>query len=228
MNPSYPHRTSDRAILRMRKALGDDSFRREAMGVWDEFTVHQPVVKAARWAELVDVGPDVTIKPDAVAVDMSHARDISIAAAWCEGESTHLEEVWSGVDTAAAVEWITERVGRRIPVVVDSVGPAASLVPELRARKCKVRQTNGADMARACGLFENAVTGDALTHGGQPTLTDALAGARKRPIRDAGGWGWDRRDPNSLIHPLVAATLALLGATENKRTAKTGSGATFA
>jgi len=228
MNPSYPHRTSDRAILRMRKALGDDSFRREAMGVWDEFTVHQPVVKAARWAELVDVGPEATTKPDAVAVDMSHARDISIAAAWCEGESTHLEEVWSGVDTAAAVEWITERVGRRIPVVVDSVGPAASLVPELRARKCKVRQTNGADMARACGLFENAVTGDALTHGGQPTLTDALAGARKRPIRDAGGWGWDRRDPNSLIHPLVAATLALLGATENKRTAKTGSGATFA
>jgi phage terminase large subunit-like protein len=226
MNPSFPHRTSERAILRMLKALGSDSFEREARGIWDEFTVHQPVVKAARWAELVDVGPDGSVKPDALAVDMSHGRDISIAAAWCENDSTHLEEVWAGVDTAAAVEWLTEKAGRRIPVVVDSVGPAASLTPELRARKCKVRATNGADMARACGLFENAVNADALTHGGQKTLGDALQNARKRPIRDAGGWGWDRRDPNSPIHPLVAATLALLGATENQRAS--GGGATFA
>ncbi len=226
MNPSYPHRTSERAILRMRKALGDDSFRREAMGVWDEFTIHQPVVKAARWAELVDVGPDGLVKPDALAVDMSHGREISIAAAWCEDTSTHLEEVWSGVDTAAALDWLTDKAGRRIPVVVDSVGPAASLVPELRGRKVKVRVTSGVDMARACGLFENAVDADSLTHSGQAALSDALAGARKRPIRDAGGWGWDRRDPNVSIHPIVAATLALLGATENKR-ARSGSGATF-
>lgn len=227
MNPSYPHRTSERAILRMRKALGDDSFRREAMGIWDEFTVHQPVVKAARWAELVDVGPDANVKPDALAVDMSHGRDISVAAAWAETNSTHLEEVWAGADPASAVEWIAERAGRRIPVVVDSVGPASSLVPELRARKVKVRVTSAADMARACGLFENTVSADALTHAGQQSLADALAGARKRPIRDAGGWGWDRRDPNCAIHPLVAASLALLGAAENKRPGRSGSGATF-
>lgn len=227
MNPSFPHRTSERAILRMLKALGADSFEREARGIWDEFTVHQPVVKAARWAELVDVGPDNSVRPDALAVDMSHARDISIAAAWCEDDSTHLEEVWAGVDTAAAVEWLTGKAGRRIPVLVDSVGPAASLTPELRARKCKVRATNGADMARACGLFENAVNADAVTHGGQKTIADALQNARKRPIRDAGGWGWDRRGPNSPIHPLVAASLALLGATENRNN-RSGGGATFA
>jgi hypothetical protein len=51
-----------------------------------------------------------------------------------------------------------------------------------------------------------------------------VAGAKKRPIRDAGGWGWDRRDPTVSIHPLVAASLALLGAAENKRA---GNGATF-
>lgn len=227
MNPSYPHRTSERAILRMRKALGDDSFRREAMGIWDEFSVHQPVVRPAQWAELVDVGPAGSVKPDALAVDMSHGRDISIAAAWAEENSTHIEQVWAGVDTAAALDWIADRAGRRITVAVDSVGPAASLVPELRARKVKVRVTGAADMARACGLFENAVGGQTLTHADQPAIADALAGARKRPIRDAGGWGWDRRDPNSPIHPLVAATLALLAATENKRAARSGSGATF-
>lgn len=232
MNPSYPHRTSERAILRMRKALSEDSFRREAMGIWDELSIHSPVVKAARWDELIDVGPPADVKPDALGVDMSHSRDISVAAAWCEDESTHVEEVWAGIDTAAVIDWIVERAGRRIPVVVDAVGPAASLIPELRARKVKVRQSNAADMARACGLFENAVTSDGLTHSGQESLASALAGARKRPIRDAGGWGWDRRDPTCLIHPLVAATLALLGATENQRaasrTGRVGSGATFA
>lgn len=227
MNPSYPHRTSERAILRMRKALGDDSFRREAMGIWDEMSIHQPVVKPARWAELVDVGPDGSVKPDALAVDMSHGREISVAAAWSEDTSTHLEEVWSGVDTTAALDWLADKAGRRIPVVVDSVGPAASLVPELRARKVKVRVTSGVDMARACGLFENAVAADGLTHSGQVSVSDALAGARKRPIRDAGGWGWDRRDPNVSIHPIVAVTLALLGATETKRAGRSGSGATF-
>lgn len=227
MNPSYPHRTSERSILRMRKALGDDSFRREAMGIWDEFSVHQPVVKMADWNELVDVGPALNTKPDALAVDMSHGRDISVAAGWAEEDSTHVEEVWSGIDAASAVDWIADRAGRRITVLVDSVSPASSLVPELRARKCKVRVSTAADMSRGCGLFENAVKSGTITHAGQHSISDALIGARKRPIRDAGGWGWDRSDPTREIHPLVAATLALLGATENKRAGRSGSGATF-
>ena len=228
MNPSYPHRTSERAILRMRKALGDESFKREAMGIWDEFSVHQPIIKAAQWAELVDVGPTGHVKPDALAVDMSHGRDISIAAAWAEEHSTHIEEVWAGTDPMAALDWIAERAGRRITVMVDSIGPAASLVPDLRTRKCKVRVTTAADMSRACGLLENGVNSDALTHADQSSITDALLSARKRPIRDAGGWGWDRSDPTKDIHPLVAASLALLGAAENKRATRAGgSGATF-
>jgi len=227
MNPSYPHRTSERAILRMRKALSDDSFQREAMGIWDEFSLHQPVIKAAQWAELIDVGPNISVKPDAIAVDMSHGRDISIAAAWAEENSTHIEEVWSGTDPVAALDWITARAGRRTTVMVDSIGPASSLVPDLRTRKCKVRVTTAADMSRACGLFENSVKSQTVTHADQETLTDALLHARKRPIRDAGGWGWDRSDAHKDIHPLVAATLALLGAAENKRGVRATSGATF-
>jgi hypothetical protein len=89
--------------------------------------------------------------------------------------------------------------------------------------------TTAGDMSRACGLFENGAHSGTLTHGGQQSITDALAGARKRPIRDAGGWGWDRSDPNKPIFPLVAVTLAMLGAAENKRGARaSGGGATFA
>ena len=53
------------------------------------------------------------------------------------------------------------------------------------------------------------------------SVNAALEDARKRAIRDSGGWGWDRKDPSVSIHPIVAATLALLGATSNQKHATT-------
>ena len=223
-NPAYGSRIDHDAIATELASMSPEQFKLERLGIWPAETRHVPVVKPARWLELVGVGPPADAKPAAMAVDMSHARDISIAAAWNVDDTVHIEEVWAGVDAHAALAWLTEHAGRRIPVVVDSVGPAASLVPELRAAKCKVRVSTAADMARACGLFEGAVISGALSHANQERVTSAVAGAKKSPIRDAGGWGWDRRDPNVSIHPLVAASLALLGAAENKRA---GNGATF-
>jgi hypothetical protein len=43
-------------------------------------------------------------------------------------------------------------------------------------------------------------------------LDAAVAGARRRPIGDAGLWAWDRRDLSVFIAPLVAVTLARFGA----------------
>ncbi|MGV0633132.1 terminase [Mycolicibacillus trivialis] len=222
MNPSYPHRTSERAILRMRKALGEDSFRREAMGVWPEVSPHEPVVKPSVWAALVDVGPPDGTAPNALGVDMSHGRDICVAGAWLEGESVHVERVFDSGDVAAAVDWIAARATRRMPVVVDSVSPAAALVPELKARKVAVRVTSAGDMGRACGGFLDRINSGTISHGGEDGLTAALVGARKRPIRDAGGFGWDRRDPTSSIYPLVAATLAVFGAVDAPRRQRSG------
>jgi hypothetical protein len=73
-------------------------------------------------------------------------------------------------------------------------------------------------MAKGCGLFQTRLNAGTLRHGGQQSLTAAVTGAQKRPISDAGGWGWDRRDSKAAIHPVVAATLALLGATERPTT----------
>jgi phage terminase large subunit-like protein len=216
-NPSFPHRTPERAMLRMHKNLSDESFRREALGVWDDVEIHKPLVSPQRWRELVDIGPSDDAKPSSLGVDMSHARDISVAACWVEGESAHIEEVWDGSDSGLAVDWIAARAGRRIPVVVDSASPAASLVPELKARRCRVVLTNATNMAQACGLLENRINAETLTHAAQPRLTDAVMNARRRPIRDAGGWGLDRRDPTSQIYPIVAATVALFGATVEAR-----------
>jgi hypothetical protein len=222
-NPSFPHRTSERAMLRLRKKLkNDDSWRREALGIWDEITKQFSPVNGAFWEDGVDIGPADYVKPAALAVDMSHARHISVGACWLEAESAHVEEVWAGVDQAAAVEWIVARAGRRIMVLIDGQSPAAAMIPTLKGRGVKVHAGTAGDMSKACGLFVSDVEGGRLTHADQKSVNDARDGARKRAIGTAGGWGYDRKDPSVEIHPLVAVTLARLGAAMKKPTTSSG------
>lgn len=224
-NASFPIRTTERAMLRLRKKLkSDDSWNREALGVWDEIVKHFSPVPGALWAQQVDVGPPDGMRPDALAVDMSHGRHISVAACWREdADSAHVEEVWAGADADAAVEWIAARAGRRVTVVVDSASPAASLAPLLRTRKVRVLVTSAADMGKACGQLVDKLGLGRLTHADQDAVNEAREGARKRAIGKAGGWGYDRADESVDIAPLVAVTLALFGALA-KRKSRAGKG----
>lgn len=225
-NPSFPLRTSERAMLRLRKKLkNDDSWNREALGIWDDL-VHKPVITATAWGDLADVGPADGVKPQALAVDMSHGREISVSACWLEGDSAHVEEIWAGIDEDAAVAFVATRAGRRIPVVIDNMSPASSMAPKLSTRRCKVNRTGPQDMSRACGMLLSRATGKTLTHANQDAVNDALAAARKRAIGPAGGWGWDRVDESAAIYPIVSMTLALFGAEATKR--NRSGGASFA
>lgn len=217
-NPSYPHRTSERAMLRLRKKLrNNDSWNREALGIWDVVT-HRAVVSAKRWSDLVDAGPVDGTKPNGLGVDMSHDRQLSVAACWVNDDDiAHVEEVWAGVHTLACVDWIVERTDRRMPVYIDNIGPASALIPELKARKVNVVSSTAGHMAKGCEQVESRAKFGTLTHADQEPVNDALKGARKRPIRDAGGWGWDRSDPTQHIHPIVAVTLALAAGLSRKR-----------
>jgi hypothetical protein len=86
------------------------------------------------------------------------------------------------------------------------------MIPALQTQKCKVIVTTAGDMGRACGAFLDDVAAGKLSHADQPQLNAAVEGARKRPIRDAGLFGWDRRDGSVVVAPLVAVTLARHGA----------------
>lgn len=227
-NPSFPHRTPVRAIKRLRKNLSEDSFRREALGIHDKVAIDQPVVSKALWKSLEHRGPDDGIAPLAFGLDMSHGRQISITACWItydedlDVDVAHVEEVWANGTTRQAELWLAARAGKTIPVVVDSISPASAMVPGLKARFMNVRVTTAGDMARACGIFEDRTAKapanvQLFTHAGQSSLTKAQNNGRKRDIRDAGGWGWNRKDPTKPIHPIVSATLALLGAVERYR-----------
>lgn len=215
-NASYPHRTPHESMLRLRENLTDEGdWRREALGIWDEDEAHR-VIPSEIWDAQAagEDAPAQNVPPSAMAVDMSHDRVIAIGGCWLRQDSAHVEllAVDQAADTAAAVEWLVERAGRRIPVVIDSASPAASMLPALEARKVQVVSGTAPGMAKACGGFFDAAIGDRLTHADQKQLNDAVAGAKKRPIGVAGGWGWDRRDPSVNIAPLVSVTLAHFGA----------------
>ena len=217
-NPSFPQDTPREAILRMRKKLGPESFRREGMGIWDKVDVSGSPF--ANWPNLVSLVPPADgVAPDALGVDMSHDRVISISGCWSEGDEAHvvLLEVDVTGNTAAAVKWIAGRAGRRIPVVIDGASPAASMSPALKALKVKVVTTGAADMGKACGAVFDAVHAGLLFHSGQAQLDRAVMGSEKRAIGTAGAWGLDRRDPDVNIAPAVSMILAFYGAQLFKR-----------
>lgn len=207
-------------------SMAPETFRRERLGVWTDDDATR-VIPADVWNALKASGPPDGTAPTALAVDMSHERVLAISGCWRTGDdSAHVELVAMDQvrDPLEAVEWLAKSAGRRIPVVVDSASPAAAMVPALTQRRIKVIQSTAGDMGKACGLlFDDSMAGR-LSHAGQPQLNQALAGAKKRAIRDAGAWGWDRKNPDVNLAPLVAATLARFGASMKKR----GGGATFA
>lgn len=225
-NPSYPFRTGERAIRRMRKNLTEESFLREALGIWDK-TIHRPVVTTARWRRLERTltsdppAPADMTKPDGFGIDMSHGRGISVNACWLDGDQAHSEEVWAGDDTEACLNWVEDawrRAGRRNWVVIDAESPAASMVTDFENRRVRIHVTSAPQMAAACGAVENRLKAGTLTHGGQESVTNAVVKeGRRRPIRGAGGWGWDRRNPSSQIHQAVAMTLGLYAANKSRR-----------
>lgn len=221
-NPAYGTRIDFDAIATELASMSESQFVLERLGIWriDDYAA---VFTATEWKALGSEGPADGVKPKALAVDMSHDRQISVAACWhTDGGGLFAEEVWAGADSRAAVEWIRRRAGCRIPVLIDngSKSPGASMVPLLAAARVKVKTTGAADASKACGLVFDMVKDGTLRHGdgpGQEALAAAVIGARKRPIRDVGGFGWDRRDDSVNIAPLVAFTLAVLGASAIRR-----------
>lgn len=217
-NPALGTRITLEAIEDERRELSDQGFARERLSIWPTDETQQ-VIPTDVWSALKAEGPALDAPPAALAVDMSRDRLLAIAACWMVEESAHVEMVAVDYvqDTLGAVDWLVQQAGRRIPVVIDGLSPAASMIPALKARKVKMVTTSAQEMGRACGLFYDEAMAGRLTHGGQDQLTAALLGARKRDIRDAGAWGWDRRDQDANIAPLVAATLARYGATLNTK-----------
>ena len=201
-NPSYPVRTSDAAMLRMKKNLSLESFVREGLGVWDAPTVSQ-VFGPGVWAAVspVDVAQPRHGVVFAVAVNPEQSA-ASLAIAGSGG-------VCGLVDRRNGVGWVVDEAARvakasGAPVVVAGNGPAGSLVVDLERAGVQVVSVTAGDLRSACGWFYTAVLERQVVVERHIDLDAAVAGATKRVSGD--GWVWDRRAGD--VSALEALTLA--------------------
>lgn len=151
-------------------------------------------------------------QPIGLAIDVSPERWTSIAAAGRnQDDRLHVEIQEHKQGTSWVVDRTVEMVdrGNIDVVVIDGVGPAASLIGPLREAGVTVEVINMSEHGQACGRLVDLVAEDGLAHLGSLELRDAVRGARTRPLGDA--WAWSRKNSTVDISPLVAATLALWG-----------------
>lgn len=225
-NPSYPHHTPDVALEDLRLALSPEDFRREVLGIWDD-DGDAWVIPGDAWQAAMDqlTGRDMSL-PVAFGIDVSPSRSsAAIAAAyWLTDGRCRVEVIKHELGTDWIVPWLADpaRKDERLVTVLDTGGPAGSLVPDLVQQRVRPLLKAGAqDMKAACGGLYDGIVSGTIRHLGDPVLTDALAGAEKRTLMDS--WAWSRKDSNADITPLVAVTLAAYGLSIKRRRVASGS-----
>lgn len=225
MNPSFPHRTPLESMLRMRENIPDDaSWRREAMGVWDDARVEPSLITAAQWAQLAtDVPPQDGLVSYGVKFSADGGRVALAVALRPPSGRVHCEVVEhrsAAAGTAWLTDWLVERWRGAAAVVVDGKAGAGQLVNALReagvAEKAIVTPTT-AQVVAAHSMFHEAVLAAGVSHFDQPGLNEAVLAAGKRPIGTGGGWGWRPLRDGVDVTGLNAVTLAHYGARTSKR-----------
>lgn len=225
-NPSYPHRTPLKSMLRLRKNLpSDESWKREALGIWDTDQVGSRFISASRWADLEGI-PDPNGSPAYGVAFSQDGMRMSLGGAFKgESESVHVElldtpfegDVEGGLTPLA--DWFVEKSADGRPrwkrargIVLSGSAGAGVLKQMLLDRKVSVRRIVVAttpQYLQACEMTRNAATEKTMTHRaeGQGPLDDAVSVCD----RDRRG-GWTATVPGGDETPLEAVSLALWGA----------------
>lgn len=227
-NPGLGIRVMQEVAEAERGTLSDDGYGRERFGIWETTATHQ-VIDSKSWGLRADSKSRV-IERKTLGIDVSPDRStaaVGLAGQRADGDwHVELDEHRTGVDWIPG--WVVARCeGNKIHAVV--VDEMSGLVEKRNGRNFLVGTSiivtlaaaEGRDMAIACSWFFDGIMSAWLWHTDQPQVNVALSVARKRPI--GGAWGWNRKDANSDITPVVAETLALWGA-KNSTVKKPGRG----
>ena len=217
-NPSFPRRTPAESMERMRENLtDDDSFMREALGIWDAISTNR-VIDEQSWSAVGDPA-SMPIDRLTMAIDVPPGRktaSVALAGMRADGSwSVELDEERKGTDWV--IPWVVDRASKNQlhAVVVDEM---SGLTEKRRDRHFLIgtdilvtlAAAEGRDMAIACAKFYDGIMDGSVWHTDQPQVNVALSAASKRPL--AGAWAWNRKDVTSNISPIVSETLALWGA----------------
>jgi hypothetical protein len=212
-NPALGIRIAAAHISNEQRSMDPRTFAVERLGVGDWPATDgsgETVIRPEDWLALADSKSGIE-GPVCLAFDVRPSRQhAAIAAAGQRPDGMWHVEV---IDHRAGTGWVADRVAeiaREHPVQViacDKVGPAASLLHELRDMDIDVKELTAHDHAQACGRFFDLVEQGKLRHLGTSEMEAAIRGATRRPLGDA--WAWSRKTSMVDISSLVACTLAL-------------------
>lgn len=202
--------TEDQAldVLRRRHAeLGAEQFGREYLGIWGESALggFTPELWMLRGTEQLNVRPAVF----GVGLDVPPGGDsASVCAAYVLGDGRTVVELLGESSVPDVVRFVRSS---RVPLTYDPMSVESVVFVEAVKRaepRAQLVALSTLDAAAACAAFSAGVVSGSVAHLRQPALSEAVVGARRRPVRD-GGWLWGRRVSGGSIAPLVAATWAL-------------------
>lgn len=226
-NPSYPRRTTETAILRMRKMLGStESFMREGLGIWDRRNQGRKAFLPGAWDSRRGDPPVDGLKVFGVkfAADGSH---VALAGAMKpEDGPIHVEGIKQAPlsdGTQWLIDFLVERKDEAAQIVIDGKSGVGYLVNALKAERVggRVILVPTLDqVVTAHSTMERAVVEAGMTHSGQAELDGQAKSAIRRKIGANGGFGWDASLEGESVTLLDAATLALYGAKTTKRNPK--------
>lgn len=223
-NPSFPHRTSETAILRMRKLLGsEDSFRREGLGIWDKTQTAQKAFTPDAWKRLEGSAP--AEGKDVFGVRFSaDGAEVALAAARKPEDGPIFVEAIRSEPVSSGVEWLVDFLAQRkdtaAQIVIDGKAGVSYLVQALRdagvKNKLIIITPTTDQVIAAHSTFDQGVIEGALAHSGQEALTQQVLSASRRAIGKAGGFGWEAPEGGS-VTVMEAVTLAYWGAKITRR-----------
>jgi hypothetical protein len=209
-NPSlgHPGGVSERAIAAAARTDPEDVFRTEVLCQWPDHSRDEPDLDVARWLRLAD--PKAKRGGRVVfGVDVGSDRLAHVAVAWRRpDQAVHVELTDTNLSPLKVAERLDQLAAQwKGPVMLG--GPSAYLEGDL-ATAVAVHLVTSAEFASAAGRFDDLLTDDAVFHGNQPELNEAVEAARFRPFGTAGDRTLQLRD-SPAAGPLAAVVRALHG-----------------
>lgn len=192
-------------------------FKRAYLNMWQKKPREAEETALGDWAGcLVEVPTEpltVLAIGAAGAIDRSTSAIAAVGA--LDGERMMLAQVNRPFDGTAglAAELVRIQSERGCAIVLAEKGPIADLIGEVRALGGTVTPAKFEDYVEACASIVDRVRDRTVAHLNHPDLNESVTGARWRIVNDRRVFG--RKQSETDVSMLEAATLALWGATQN-------------
>jgi hypothetical protein len=209
-NPSYPHRTPEKSIQRLKRKLTPEDFLREGLGIWDEDTdASKGDLPYGRWLELKDPGADRGTEL-CFGADVAEDRAAWVAVAWRRDDDDlqvmlcHDGKPMPAYKLAAESKRLTDDWAGPV------LGPAAFEDDLADEGVDALPPMSWTEFAGACGKVIDAIEGGTIHHGNQAALNEAVRTAKLRPSATGGERAFQLKDAPQ-VGPLAAVVRAIHG-----------------